>query len=151
MRYNFNLARDLDNTDWWIITVKQIEGLEMHFRDRQFNSTKELIVPEDFDMSIDALETLLRQMLRWMTMNYYDTLCDSELPLKNQLLAKQFEMAMEYAEIDKDTLAAKIQCKPSRIKHLIESRYNTINLEMFMKAADAMGFGVCLYPKQAMA
>lgn len=148
MRRSFNIAKDPAAPDWWQVTANDIDGFMLRFHHQDFNHTKRLFVADELSLSDDAIQTILRQMIRWLMDNYYDLLCDVQLPSHDQLLPRQYAMAMEFSGFDVDTLSAAIPCKSTRIKHILEGRYNTINLEMFLHSLEVMGYDFCIYPKQ---
>ena len=145
--YNFNICRDEQKPDWWIVSVRFYPGFELRFKNRKFNTTKQLNFPNTLGIDRYEAEEILSQMIKWLTVNYYELLLDASIPEANIPLSEQFEEALRQAGLTEVELAEKINCKPSRLKHLVKGLYHTINLEMFLRAVDALGYEFSIHRK----
>lgn len=146
--YTFNLNKNLVKEDYWIVTVKQAKGLEVHFQNKAFNATKRLFTTGDYAYNNDQIESIMSQMVDWLMKNYFDILTDADVDFSMLPISRQFELAMEDAGTFTGKVADEVGCKLSRIKHIVEGRYETINLAMFLDAVDKLGYGVMLYKKE---
>mgnify|MGYP003296816467 CR=1 FL=1 len=147
MTYTFTLNKNLSKENYWIVTTKQAKGLEVHFENNAFNDTKRIFFTGDNTYPKDQVEVIMRQMVEWLVANYFDILTPEEVDFKELPISRQFELAMADADTFTGKVAVEVGCKLSRIKHIVEGRYETINLAMFLDAVDKLGYGVVLYKK----
>ncbi|MBP9991628.1 MAG: hypothetical protein KBT45_09435 [Bacteroidales bacterium] len=145
--YNFNISRDEKKPEWWIVSVRYYPGFELRFKNRKFNTTKQLNFPSTLELDRIEAEEILRQMIKWLTVNYYDILQDATIPTVKIPLSEQFEEALRLSGMDEVELGEKITCKASRLRHLTKGLYHTINLETFLKAIDALGYEFSIHRK----
>lgn len=145
--YNFNICRNEKKPEWWIVSVRYYPGFELHFKNRKFNTTKQLNFPSTLELDRTEAEEILRQMIKWLTVNYYDILQDATIPTAKIPLSEQFEEALRLSGMDEVELGEKITCKASRLRHLTKGLYHTINLETFLKAIDALGYEFSIHRK----
>ena len=146
-KYSFCLGKDKNNPDWLAAKVNQVEGFELQFKYQQFNTTKRLIIPTDTYLSREEAEDILREMTAWLMKNHYSIVTSQNVDVRDLPMAKQFQLALDDSEMTVEQVAEQVGCKLSRIRHIVEERYETINLAMFLKALEVMGYGMTLVKK----
>lgn len=148
MKYSFSLRKDKKHPEWWIVGVNQVEGFEIEFRHQQYNTTKRLILPDETDLTREQGEEILKQMSAWLMKYYYGIVTDQNTDFQELPLSRQLQRAMADAGVSIEELAMNTGCKTSRIKHVLEERYESINLAFFIKALDSMGYGLTLFKQR---
>lgn len=148
MTYVFTLNKNLVKENYWVVTTKQAKGFEVHFENKAFNATKRLFITGDNTYPKEQLEVIMKQMVEWLVANYYDILTPEEVDFRQLPISRQFELAMADAGTFTGKVADEVGCKLSRIRHIVEGRYETINLAMFLDAVEKLGYGVLLYKKE---
>lgn len=146
-KYSFTIDEDTSKAEWWVVSVRNYPGFELRFKNLKFNTTKQLQLPSNLGLDRYEAEDILREMIKWLTLNHYELLLDASIPSLQQPLSDQFVAAMECAGMDETAVSEAVGCKLSRIKHLMKGKYNTINLEMFEKAVEALGYEISLHKK----
>lgn len=147
MTYTFSLNKNLVKENYWVVTTKQAKGFEVHFENNAFNASKRLFISGDYSYPKEQIEVIMKQMVEWLVANYYDILTPDEVDFRQLPISRQFELAMADADTFTGKVADEVGCKLSRIRHIVEGRYETINLAMFIDAVEKLGYGVMLYKK----